>query len=188
MTSQQVTFQGYHYRTSSCFGSRVDALFGDEIAAITGPRVPLGPYRLWIGIQAVLLALVVPALVAAAAFWDWRYLALSALLLIAHLTAGGVGAGCMWELMNLIAFGEGKGDTISFPLSEVEDVRIGRGWARRGMWLLLLPYVAGINKMAEGFVVSFIGPTDDAGWTGVYALHMATPEDAQFLAAALRGD
>ena len=58
--------------------------------------------------------------------------------------------------------------------------------ARRGMWLLLLPYVGGINSMAKDVAVSFIAPIDDAGHTGVYALHMRTPDEARALAELLQ--
>ena len=64
------------------------------------------------------------------------------------------------------------------------DVRIGAGWARRGMWLLLLPYFKGIDAMAEGLAVSFVAP-DGTPSGGVYALHMHTPEEAQTLAGLL---
>ena len=61
------------------------------------------------------------------------------------------------------------------------------------MWLLILPYVGGINQTAEGYCVSFEGP--DGALQGapkgapkgivdrdvVYALHMPTPDDAQAL-------
>ena len=50
------------------------------------------------------------------------------------------------------------GVTISFPVSAVKDVKIGRGWARKGLWLVIPLYVAGVNKWAEGFCVSFEAP------------------------------
>jgi hypothetical protein len=85
-------------------------------------------------------------------------------LLAAHAAVSGFGAGCLWELMNLIAVGEGTpGDTSTFPLSAVKRVKIGRGWARRGMWLLILPYVLGINSMSEGYCVSFETPDGVTG-------------------------
>ena len=55
------------------------------------------------------------------------------------------------------------------------------------MWLLILPYVAGIKSMAEGYCVSFEAPDGETGQDVVYALHMRTPEDAQELAALLEG-
>ena len=122
---------------------------------------------------------------AAAVRWDWRYLVGAVGLWAAHAMVGGFGAGCLWELMNLVSFGQGqRGETVSFPVSEVRDVRIGAGWARRGMWLLLLPYFKGIDAMAEGLAVAFVAP-DGTPSGGVYALHMHTPEEAQTLAGLL---
>lgn len=110
---------------------------------------------------------------------------LSAALL--HLAVGGFGAGCMWEAMNLNAFSEGRpGETQSFPVSAVRDVRIGRGWARKGLWLVVRPYVGGIDALAEGHAVSFEAPDDRTGGCAVYALHLRTPEDATRFASLLR--
>jgi hypothetical protein len=189
MTNNVPQFEAYHYRTSSRFGSRVAVTLDAGRVTVSGPRAPLVAYRVWIGIQAVLLALVALALVLAIALHNGWYVLGAVLLLLIHAAAGGVGAGCMWELMNLIAFMDGrKGDSITFTLADVQDVRIGDGWARRGMWLLLLPFVGGINSMAKEVAVSFIAPTDAAGGTGVYALHMRTSAEAQSLAALLRGE
>jgi hypothetical protein len=107
-------------------------------------------------------------------------------LLAAHGAEGGFGAGCLWELLNLIAFGEGTpGETATFLLNAVRRVKVGRGWARRGMWLLILLYAAGINSMSEGYSVSFEAPDGVTGRQVDYALHMHTPEDAQALATLL---
>jgi len=188
MTAQETNLEGYAYRISARFGSRVWITVKDGMVSVTGPRVPLTAYRLWIATQAVLLAPAVLALVAAVVMWDWRYLVATAGLLAAHAMAGGFGAGCLWEMMNLIAFGQGtRGETVSFPVSRVQEVRIGAGWARRGMWLLLLPYFKGIDSMSKGLAVSFVAP-DGTPHGGVYALHMRTPGDANTLAALLKGE
>jgi hypothetical protein len=93
----------------------------------------------------------------------------------------------MWEMMNLNAFLEGKrGETESFPVDAVRDVRIGRGWARHGLSLVLLPYVRAVDSVAEGHTVSFEAPDSATGTDAVYALHMRTPEEASTLAALLR--
>jgi len=188
MTAQETNLEGYAYRISARFGSRVWITVKDGMVSVTGPRVPLTAYRLWIATQAVLLALAVLALVAAVVMWDWRYLVATAGLLAAHAMAGGFGAGCLWEMMNLIAFGQGtRGEAVSFPVSRVQEVRIGAGWARRGMWLLLLPYFKGIDSMSKGLAVSFVAP-DGTPHGGVYALHVRTPGDANTLAALLKGE
>ena len=186
MTEQDTAFEAYSYRVSARFGGRVRIAAADDTATITGPRLSLTAYRLWIGVQAVLLILVFLALLAALIFWDWRGLLAAFLLLLVHLAASGFGAGCLWEFANLTAFIEGtRGETVAFPLGTVKRIKIGSGWARKGMWLLILPYVAGINSLAEGFCVSFEAPDGETGREVVYALHMHSREDAQALAALL---
>ena len=108
-------------------------------------------------------------------------------LAIAHWGIGGVGAGCLWEWSNLAAFAVGtRGETISFPLSAVKDVRIGRGWARKDLWLVIPPFVPAVNQWAEGYCVSFEAPGGEDSGEVVYALHMRTQEDAQALADLLQ--
>jgi hypothetical protein len=189
MTEQVSSFEAYSYRVSARFGSRVRLSVADGSVTITGPRLGLVVYRAWIAVQAVLLALACVALLLALILWDWRVLVAALLLLLLHLAVSGFGAGCLWELANLTAFLEGTtGKAATFPLDTVNRVRIGRGWARKGMWLLILPYVAGINSLAEGFCVSFEAPDGDTGREVVYALHMQTSEEARALAGLLEGD
>lgn len=188
MSDQVVTFEAYSYRVSARFGSRCQVTVGEGMVSITGPRLGLGIYRLWVTTQAVLLTLVVFALALAIILWNgWMLLGALALLLC-HLAVSGFGAGCLWEMQDLTAFLKGsRGETVEFPVGEVQDVRIGAGWARRGMWLLILPYVAGINSMAQGHAVSFIAP-DGTPNDGIYALHLRTSEEAQALASLLGGE
>jgi len=49
MKDQKTTFEGYSYRTSARFGSRVQVSVEDGTASVTGPRVGVLAYRLWIG-------------------------------------------------------------------------------------------------------------------------------------------
>lgn len=178
--------EAYSYRVSARFGSRVWITVSGGNASVTGPRVPLGLYRAWIATQVLLLAGAAGCLVAAAALLSWQLLVIALALLVAHLGVGGVGAGCMWEMVNLTSFMQGtRGETQAFRLDEVQDVRIGAGWARRGMWLMLLPYFKGIDAMARGVCVSFVA-ADGTPRGGVYALHMRTAEEAQRLAELLR--
>ena len=188
MAEHETTFEGYSYRTSSRFGSRVKVSVDGQMISVTGPRVGVLTYRLWIAAQVVLFWLIVPALLAAVVLWDWRYLVLTLALAVTHLGVGGAGAGCLWEMANLTAFMSGTmGATTSFAVSAVKGVMIGRGWARKGLWLVIPPYVAGVNKWAEGYCVSFEAPDGDTGGDAVYAFHMRTTEDAQALAKLLEG-
>ena len=183
------TFETYSYRTSSRFGSRVKVSVADEAVTVTGPRVISLIYRLWTGVQIGLFWLIIPMLFAAILFGDWRFLVLALILAITHWFVGGAGAGCLWEMENLTAFTVGVfGKTISFPVKEVKDVKIGRGWARKGLWLVIPLFVAGVNKWAEGYCVSFEAPDGERGKKVVYAFHMRTQEDALSLAKLLKND
>ena len=84
MNDGETAFEGYGYRTSSRFGSWTKVRVGSGTVSITGPRVELLPYRLWTASQVLLLVLILPALLAAAVFWDWRCLLLGRGLLVAH--------------------------------------------------------------------------------------------------------
>ena len=186
MVEKDTAFEAYSYRVSARFGSRVQIVVGNDTVTIIGPRLSQSVYRSWITIQAVLLTLVLLALLGTLIFWDWRGLLVALLLLLTHLAASGFGAGCLWEMANLIAFiEETQGETVTFPLNTVRRIRVGRGWARRGMWLLILPYVAGINSLAEGFCVSFEAPSGESGREVVYALHMHSRDEARALAGLL---
>ena len=186
---QENTFEAYSYRTSSRFGSRVKISVDNETVTIIGPRVGSFIYGIWIKLQIVLFWSIIPVLLVAAVLWDWRFLVLALILAFTHWFVGGAGAGCLWEMANLTAFTVGVFvKTISFPLSEVKDIRVGRGWARKGLWAVIPLFVAGVNQWAEGFCVSFEAPDGEKGKEVVYALHMRTKEDAQSLAGALKND
>ena len=84
MPERKTTFEGYSYQTSSRFGSRVRVSLEGGMVSVTGPRIGVLLYRLWIVIQAILLWLTVPALLAALALWDWRYLVAAVGLLLVN--------------------------------------------------------------------------------------------------------
>jgi hypothetical protein len=186
MTDQETSYDGYGYRTSSRFGSWTKVVVADGMVSVTGPRVGILPYRLWIAGQMILLVLIVPALLAAIVFWDWRFLVLALALAVAHFFVGSLGAAGLWEYENMMAIGSGY-RTHSFPVSAVERVKIGPGWARNGLWLVILPYVGGINKASQGHCVSFEAPAGDTSGESVYAFHMHTEDEARALARLLEG-
>jgi hypothetical protein len=186
MSEREKVFEAYSYRTSSRFGSRVKVSIDEGMVAVTGPRVGVFIYRLWIVAQVIVFWLIVPALLAAVVLWDWRYLILVLVLAVVHWAVGTFGAVSFWELANVNAFSEGSmGTTIEFSVSAVKRVKIGRGWARKGLWLVIPLYVPGLNRMAEGYCVSFEAPDRETGRDAVYALHMQTREMAQSLADLL---
>jgi len=96
------------------------------------------------------------------------------------------GAG-LCELANKTAIGSGY-STRSFAISSPERMRIGPGWARNGLWLVVLSYRAGINKTSEGHAVSLEAPARDIPGDGVYAFRMHTADDARTLAEVLSGE
>jgi hypothetical protein len=126
---------------------------------------------MWIVVQVILLALIIPALLMAAIFWDWKCLVLALAAAVAHWAVGGLGAVIFWEGAAVAAFDRGGQPTTSFPLTAVKRVRVGRGWARNSLWLVILPYVAQINEISEGRVVSFEAPAGDVAGDAVYAFH-----------------
>jgi hypothetical protein len=186
VTEGQTSFDGYGYRTSSRFGSWSKITVNGEKVSISGPRVGLLSYRLWLAAQLLVLALVVPAVLVSVVVRDWRYLLLVPALLVLHWYVGVMGAAGLWELANMTAIGSGH-PTHTFTVDSVRGVRIGAGWARKGLWLVILPYVAGINKMAEGYTVSFEAPAGDTEGHAVYAFHMHSKEEARQLATLLHG-
>jgi hypothetical protein len=154
--------------------------------SVSGPRIGRAIYRLWIAAQLLLLVLVPGTLVAGLVFRDWRYLTLALAILVAHFLVGSIGAASFWEIANMAAIGSGH-PTVSFPVTAVKEVKIGPGWARKGLWLVILPYVAQINKMSEGHTVSFEASDSETGEAVVCAFHMHTEEDARALAGLLEG-
>jgi hypothetical protein len=180
------SFEGYGYRTSSRFGSWTRITVDGDMVSVSGPRVGVIVYRLWLASQLLVLALCIPAVLVAVAARDWRYLLLVPGLLVLHWYVGVMGAAGLWELANMTAIGSGH-SAHTFPISSVKRVGIGPGWARNGLWLVILPYLAGINKMSEGHAVSFEAPAGDIRGDGVYAFHMHTADDARELAGVLSG-
>ena len=160
-----------------------------QTVSVAGPRVGLVIYRLWLAGQLVLFWLIIPVLLAAVVFRDWRYLVVALVLAVAHWLLGTFGAVALWELENVNAFTAGTvGQTATFAVRAVKGVKIGRGWARNGLWLVI-PYVVPlVNTMAEGHTVSFEAPAGDTSGDAVYALQIRTEDDAQALARLLEGE
>ena len=186
MADGESSFEVYGYRTSSRFGSRLNVSVEDKTVTVTGPRVPVIIYRLWIVIQVILLLSVLPVLITALVFWSWIYLVIALALLVVYWLFSSIGAVALWEYQTALAPERGF-QTASFPVSAVKRVKIGRGWARNWIWLVILPFVVPINKISEGIVVSFEAPDDETGKDAVYALATSSKEVAQTLAGLLEG-
>lgn len=185
---ENINFEGYSYRVGARFGSRVNISIEKDGVSVTGPRVGVTVYQLWLAAQLMLLVVTVIFLVVALLLWSWKYLILTMLGMIIYWTVGTFGAVGFWELENLKAFGEGKnGQTVTFPRNAVTQVKIGRGWARNGIWIVILPYMAGLNKISEKVCVSFEAPDGVIKGNSVYAFHMRNSEEAEKLAKVLQG-
>jgi hypothetical protein len=152
------------------------------MVTVTGPRVGVTIYRLWIALQAILLTLTVPLLIVAIILWDWRYLVTALALLFLYWVISAVGAVALWEFQNFMSFERESSQSTSFPISSVKRVKIGPGWARNGLWLILLPFIAGLNKASEERTVSFEAPDGDTGKGAVYAFHMHIKDNPRDLA------
>ena len=188
MREQQNRFEGYSYRTNCRFGNRVKVSVDDGTVTVTGPRLGVLPYRLWIAVQLVLFWAIVPALLTALALWDWRYLALALALLLVHWAFSGLGAVVLWAWVDVSAIANGSDPLVSFPVGAVKRVKIGRGWARNGLWLVIPPYIPGLNAISEGRTVSFEAPDGEKDGDSVYAIYMRSEDDAQTLARLLQSE
>ena len=180
-------FEAYHYRTSSRFGSRVTIYINSGSVSITGPRIGPGIYKTWILVQIVLLFLIMPSIIFPIIFGRPIYLLVIPALLFLHYAISGAGAVILWEGANVSAFSKSiKGETETFKIADIKDIRIGRGWERKGLWFVI-PYVIPlINKISEGLCVSFEAPDSVTGKNTVYAFIMHSKEEAHSITNTLK--
>ncbi len=184
---EEFKFEGYHYRTSARFGSRIDISIHKGSVSITGPRVGVGIYKTWISIQVVLLFLIIPAIILPIILGSPIYLLIILALLFIHYAISGTGAIILWEGANVAAFTNNKkGETETFQIADIKDVRIGKGWERKGLWFVI-PYVIPIiNKISAGLCVSFEAPDIVTGKDVAYAFLLHSKEEAKDLVALLK--
>jgi hypothetical protein len=179
-------FDAWSYRVGARFAGRVRIAVYSGRVAVAGPRVPRVVYAAWLWAQALLLALVAPALLAAALATSlgWLLFALSLLVVSFAVSMGGAG---LWPgLGELFVDPTGHFTALEFLASAVREVDIGRGWSKGGLEVVLFPYKAGVDRMAEGHAVSFFAP-DESGREVRFALHLSAVEQAQELARLLEG-
>ncbi|UCC17969.1 MAG: hypothetical protein JSU58_05300 [Dehalococcoidales bacterium] len=184
---ENTSFEVFGYRTSSRFASHLKVSIDGQTVSVSGPRVGVTVYRLWIALQAIFFALTVPALITAIVLWNWVFLVVAAATLLLYWVISSVGAVALWEYQTLMSFEHGGYQSTSFPISSVKRVKIGRGWARNGLWLLLLPFVAGLNKASEGRAVSFEAPDGETGKDAVYTFYTSIKDDPYVLTRLLEG-
>ena len=178
-------FDGWSYRVGARFAGRVRvAVYADSVA-VAGPRTPRRLYQVWIWVQGLLLALVPPTLAASVVLLDWRWLlsSVGVLLVAFAVSAGGAG---LWPGLGELEAVDGAFNALEFPRTSVREVDIGKGWSKGGLEIVLLPYRAMVDKMAEGRAVSFFAP-DEYGHEVRFAIHMYSEEKALELAGLLVG-
>lgn len=194
MEGRKRTLEGYSYRTSSRFGGRVkveieegatrmpiiNVLAGKGTqVTITGPRIGRISYTLYIVLQIMFLTLIIPAIGASIIFSDWLYLLLAFVLFVDYLLFSLLGASSLWAMAEISAIQEPSVlPKNSFTADLVEKVKIGHGWGRKGLWLVILPYAIFINRLARDHVVSFEAPDEQTGMYEVYAIHMRNQKQA----------
>lgn len=177
-------FDGWSYRVGARFAGRVRvAVYGGTVA-LAGPRVPRRLYEAWIWVQGVTLALVPPAMVAAAVGLDGRWLLAAVAVFVASFVVSMGGAGLWPGLGELFASETGHFKAVEFPRSSVRAVDVGKGWSKGGLDVVLFPYKAGVDRMARGRAVSFFAP-DENGREVRFAVHMFSADDARELSALL---
>jgi hypothetical protein len=178
-------FDGWSYRVGARYAGRVRiAVYGDRVA-VAGPRVPRGLYEVWMWVQGLSLALVPPAVVAAVVTLDWRWIVVAIAIFIVSFGISFGGAG-LWPGLGEVLHEKGYFKALEFPRASVREVDVGKGWSKGGLEVVLFPYKAGVDKMAEGLTVSFFAP-DEVGREVRFAVDMYSKEYARELSDLLAG-
>ena len=156
--------EAYSYHTSSRFGGRVKIQIVEQAFSITGSRMGVKTYRVWLSIQGILTASIVLALISSLVFLNLWYVLIALGLLVVHIL------GCMWgtaiwELMNI--FGH---ETVMISVDKVRNAKKGRDWSRNRLWMLIPFYTLTINNISPGTIISFELLDEDSGKDVVYAL------------------
>lgn len=179
-------FDGFAYRVPARLAGRVRIVVAGGRVSVAGPRVAPALYEAWIWIQALLLALVPAALVAAVVSLDWRWLVAGLGIFTVSFGVSGLGAGLWPAVGELEWLPAGRFRAVEFPLSAVGDVKVGSGWADGGIDVVLLPIKGGIDALSKDVAVSFWAP-EERGRQVRYAILIPSAKDAAALAALLRG-
>jgi len=177
-------YDGYAYRVPARLAGRVRVVVDHGTVSIAGPRVNSVLYQLWIWVQALVLALVPAALVAAIVKLDWRWLVLALAIFAGQFLFSGIGAGLWPGLGEMEWMAKGRFSAVEFPVTSVSEVKIGAGWADGGIDVVLMPVKAGIDALSKDHAVSFFAP-DEQGREVRYAILVPSAEEASRLAAEL---
>lgn len=178
------SYDSFAYRVPARFAGRTRIVVDGGKVSVAGPRVSAGLYRFWIWLQALVLALVPAAIVAALVKLDWRWAGAALGVFVLWFVISSAGAVAWPGMGELDWIGAGRFKAVEFRVAAVHDVKIGEGWADGGIDLVQLPIKGGIDAMAKGHAVSFTAPDED-GYDVRYALHVPSAEDAASLAGLL---
>ena len=178
-------FDGWSYRVGARFAGRVRIAVYEDRVAVAGPRVPRSLYELWMWVQGLLLALVPPALFAAVITLDWRWIVAAIVIWVLSFGISFGGAG-LWPGLGEVLHEKGYLKALEFPRTSVREVSVGKGWSKGGLEVVLFPYKAGVDKMAQGLAVSFYAP-DEFGREVRFAIDMYSKECALELSELLAG-
>jgi len=187
VSEKQSVFEGYHYRTSSRFGSRVKLIISENELSVTGPRIGPVIYKTWILTQSVLLFLMIPGVILPLVLGRPVYLLSVIGILFLHYAISGTGAIILWEGANVTAFTNNRmGDTETIRIDSIKDIRTGKGWERKGLWLVI-PYVIPIiNRATGGLCISFEAPDSVTGKDVVYAFLLHSKHEAEVFTGLIR--
>ena len=178
--SNKKDYSAYHYRTSSRFGSRVKLTISGKDLTVNGPRISPLPYWIWIYTQSALLLLVIPAIVVPIALGRPIFILLVLAVLLIHNSVGAIGATALWEYSVAMDFsGDTNNSITEIPLKDIRDIRVGKGWERKGLWFVI-PYVIPlINTISKDVCISFEAYDNITKKDVVYALLFRNSKEAK---------
>jgi hypothetical protein len=174
--------EAYSFHTSSRFGGRVRVSAEDGLVSVTGPRMGVTVFRVWLTIQGGLLIITFSSFVAGLVLVDPWYLLLAAGSFALHVW-GCMGGTAVWGLMDLMGH-----ETATFRVDEVNGYRKGAGWSRGAPRFLIPFYVLFIDKISPGPIVSFEAPDGKARGNVIYALMLWYEEDTVLIETMLDVD
>lgn len=163
-------FDGFSYRVGARFAGRARVVVDGDRISFCAPRGPSALYWLWIWLQGLTMAAVLPLLAWAAVSLDWRMLLWSVGMLVVSTVIMAIGAGVWPGLGETAGMGDGHYPTLEHRIAAADDVTFGPGWANGGLSWVLLPYYKGIDALAVDHAVSWFGP-DENGRQVRYAMH-----------------
>ena len=118
--------------------------------------------------------MVLPALIIPIILGRPIYILLLLAVLFVHNSLGGIGAVALWEYKSVDDFANKvKDPEVHIPIVKIKDIKIGKGWERNGLWLVI-PYVIPlINIISKDICISFTAYDEITNKDVVYAFLLA---------------